>query len=88
LAELAGNTILTRMMRELAAQTCLVITLYDSANTPSCPDNHHADIVDAIEAGDTKLATQRLMTHLRAVENTLRLEIDDEAIVDLAAIFA
>lgn len=88
LAELAGNTILARMMHELAAQTCLVITLYDSANTPSCPDNHHEEIVDAIEAGDVKLATQRLMVHLRSVENTLRLEIDDEAAVDLAAIFS
>ncbi|GAA3952913.1 GntR family transcriptional regulator [Allohahella marinimesophila] len=88
LAELAGNAILVRMMRELTAQTCLVITLYDAANTPSCPDHHHADIIEAIEARDVKLATQRLTAHLRAVENTLRLEVDEEAAVDLTAIFA
>lgn len=88
LAELAGNVILVRMMRELTAQTCLVITLYDSANTPACAHDHHGDIIEAIEARDVKLATQRLTTHLREVENTLRLEVDVEAAVDLTAIFA
>jgi DNA-binding GntR family transcriptional regulator len=88
LAELAGNDILVRMMRELTAQTCLVITLYDSANTPACPNDHHGDIIEAIEAKDVKLATQRLTSHLREVENTLRLEVDVEAEVDLTMIFA
>ena len=88
LAELADNAILVRMVRELTAQTCLVITLYDSANTPACPDHHHGEIIEAIEAKDVKLATQRLTRHLREVENTLRLEADVEAEVDLSVIFA
>lgn len=88
LAELAGNTILVRMMHDLTAQTCLVITLYDRANTPACQHHHHGDIIEAIEARDAELAKQRLIAHLREVESTLRLEIDDEQEVDLSDIFA
>jgi len=88
LAELADNAILVKMVRELTAQTCLVITLYDSANTPACPGHHHGEIIEAIEAKDVNLATQRLTKHLREVENTLRLEVDVEAEVDLSVIFA
>ncbi|MDB5761066.1 MAG: ydfH [Herminiimonas sp.] len=88
LAELAGNAILVRMMRELTAQTCLVIALYDSLNTPACTHHHHADIIEAIEVKDVKLATQRMGGHLRDCENALRLESAVEAEVDLKSIFA
>lgn len=88
LAELAGNTILLRMMHDLTAQTCLVITLYDRPNTPACQHHHHGDIIEAIEARDAELAKQRLCAHLREVESTLRLEVDAEQDVDLSAIFA
>jgi DNA-binding GntR family transcriptional regulator len=87
LAELAGNAILVRMMRELAAQTCLVITLYDSLNTPACTHHHHADIIEAIETKDAALATQRMGEHLRDCENALRLGSEVEAEVDLKSIF-
>lgn len=88
LAELAGNAILVRMMRELTAQTCLVITLYDSPNTPACTHHHHADIIEAIEAKDARLATQRMGGHLRDCENALRLEDEVEVAADLKSIFA
>ena len=86
LAELAGNAMLVRMMRELTAQTCLVITLYDSLNMPSCPQHHHSDIVDAIEACDAGVAGFRIVDHLRHVEQALRLEDKVKGAPDLRAI--
>jgi DNA-binding GntR family transcriptional regulator len=88
LAELAGNAILVRMIRELTAQTCLVITLYDRPNTPACTHHHHADIIEAVEAKDVMLATKRMGKHLNDCENALRLENDVKEEVDLKSIFA
>ena len=88
LAELAGNKILERIMRELTAQTCLVITLYDRPNTPACTHHHHAEIIEAIEAKDVMLATKRMGGHLSDCENALRLENDVKEEVDLKSIFA
>ncbi|WP_372965466.1 GntR family transcriptional regulator [Marinobacter sp.] len=88
LAELAGNAILARMMYDLTAQTCLVITLYDRPNIPACQHHHHGDIIQAIEAGDVELAKQRLVSHLQEVESSLNLVIGGEKEVDLSAIFA
>ena len=88
LAELAGNAILVRMIRELTAQTCLVITLYDRPNTPACTHHHHADIIEAVEAKDVMLATKRMGKHLNDCENALRLENGVKEEVDLKSIFA
>lgn len=86
LAELTGNALLARIMRELTAQTCLVITLYDSPNIPACPQHHHDEIIDAIESGDAAGATVRMVEHLTHVEDALRLEVAPRSAADLKAI--
>lgn len=86
LAELTDNTLLVRMMRELTAQTCLVITLYDSPNMPACPEHHHGDIIDAIEARQTGAAMTCMLDHLNHVENALRLEDEPKAAVNLKSV--
>ena len=48
LAELSGNHVLAKSMRELALLTCLVIALYDRPATPSCLGEEHGEITDAI----------------------------------------
>jgi len=88
LAELAGNRSVARMLRELCAQTCLIITLYDKPSAPACPHHEHTDIVDAVEAGDAERAAQAMLAHLDHIERTLDLAGADEPSVDLEAIFA
>lgn len=89
LAELTGNRILSRSLRELCAQTCLVITLYDKPNTPACPYHEHEDVIDAIEKGDGARAAALMRHHLHHIEQTLALEDPaGEAPVDLQALFA
>ena len=73
LAELAGNTVLIRILHELTAQTCLVVALYDSPNTAACAHDDHGDIIRAIEAGDGDLAANLMEHHLHVCEQALRL---------------
>lgn len=88
LADLSGNRVLTRVMRELCAQVCLIIALYDKPNTPACPHHEHDDIIDALEAGDAEAASRAMVHHLDHIEGTLNLDREEEALVDLEAIFS
>jgi len=87
IAQMAGNEILLRLMRELTSLTCLVITLYDKPNTPACPHHEHADLIDAIEAQDAVGATACMSAHLMHIEQTLNLEPLHREIPDIEAIF-
>lgn len=71
LAECAGNTLLADILKDLTARTTLIATLFQSTHdaTQSCQD--HADIVAALEAGDTTLATARLREHIEVVARHL-----------------
>jgi DNA-binding GntR family transcriptional regulator len=74
LAEMAGNSILLRTMRELESLTSLIITLYDAPGRRSCPYDDHPLLVDAIVAGDAVLAAKLMKSHLDHVEHSLDLD--------------
>ena len=86
LAELSGSTILARMMRELTPLTCLAILTFDTPLASACPNDEHKRLLDAIEAGDTALATELMREHLHHIENAMRLDRHDDAEVDLAEV--
>jgi DNA-binding GntR family transcriptional regulator len=88
LADLSGNVVLSRSMRELALLTCLIIALYDRPATPSCLGEEHGDITDAIAAGDARRAAALMIEHLNHVEKELDLSMGGAAPVDLAAALA
>jgi hypothetical protein len=52
LAELAGNSALARITRELCMLTCLTIFLYDAPTAHSCREDEHQAIVDAVARRD------------------------------------
>jgi DNA-binding GntR family transcriptional regulator len=88
LAQVLGNETLLRIMREMCAQTCLVIALYDSPNTPACPCHEHGDLIDAIERRDGAHATQCMLEHLNHIEQALNFEVRAEKAIDWRAIFS
>ncbi|WP_429579745.1 GntR family transcriptional regulator [Paraburkholderia youngii] len=88
IAEMIGNEILLRMMRELAPLTCLVITLYDKPNAPACPHHEHSDLIDAIEAHDEAKAAACMLQHLQHIEATLNFDEVKDASLDIEAIFS
>jgi DNA-binding GntR family transcriptional regulator len=76
LAELAGNSALTRAMRELSALTCLIISLYDAPTATSCRADEHEEIVAAVKRGDARKAESLMLQHLDHIEKSLKLDVE------------
>jgi DNA-binding GntR family transcriptional regulator len=83
LADLSGSRISERIMRELTPLTCLAILTFEAPTMAACPNDEHARLVDAIEAGDTRRAEALATEHLHHIERALNLDGVDEE-VDLA----
>lgn len=77
LADVAGNEILKKFMDELIARSSLVIALYGRTGTSSCGNDDHADILDALEAGDVETATRKMLHHIDHIEADLDLRSID-----------
>jgi DNA-binding GntR family transcriptional regulator len=73
-AEMAGNSFLTRALRDLESITCLVIILYDTHGAQGCPYDDHAHLVDAIEAHDPERAAALMLEHIDHIEQSLKLD--------------
>lgn len=87
IAEMVGSPPLTRLMRELASLTCLIILLFDSPNVPACPNHEHTEIVGLMEEGKLDAAIAAAIGHLDHIEATLDLSLPEDTEVDLNAIF-
>jgi len=74
LAELAGNSVLLRCMRELSTLTCLTISLYDADVSACCRVDEHDELVNGIIDGDEDRAVRIMLTHLDRIQGNLRLE--------------
>jgi DNA-binding GntR family transcriptional regulator len=70
-ASLAGNPVMTKIMRELASLTCLIIVLYDSPTVPACKHDEHGGIIDAIASGNIETAESLMIEHLNHIEQVL-----------------
>jgi DNA-binding GntR family transcriptional regulator len=88
LADMAGNALLAKTMRELASLTCLIIALYDKPSVPSCLGEEHAEIVEALAEEDARRAAGLMIHHLEHVEENLELTVADSGPVDLEAALA
>ena len=88
LAEVAGNSVLTKFLAELVARTSLIIGLYGSRRGRSCSEAEHDDLVDALAAGDDARAAEKMEHHLRHIERTLDIRDAVEQPADVRRIFS
>lgn len=86
-AELAGNRLLARQMRELSSLTCLIIYLYDAPTATSCRADEHAQIVESVAKRDLPRAMSLMLDHLAHIEQSLTLESTSPE-VDFESIFS
>ncbi len=86
MAEMTGNALLAKTMRELASLTCLIIALYDKPSVPSCIGEEHRDIVDALAAGESHRASKLMVEHLAHIEENLDLALPEQEPVDLESV--
>ncbi|XQU76738.1 GntR family transcriptional regulator [Cupriavidus sp. H18C2] len=88
LAEMAGNAILEKLIREMVSLTCLIITLYDRPGAPACPEHEHRMLVDAIEQRNTAQAQATMAEHLAHIEGSLDLTVRETGAPDFYSIFS
>lgn len=71
LAELAGNQVLLGFLRDLVAQSSLIIALYGKQEAELCCKGDHWRIVVAIAEGNEKKAVAEAIRHLKECEESL-----------------
>ncbi len=86
LAQATGNKFISRMMRELVIRTSLIVGLFGSSKSSSCPDDEHTKILQAIQSRDPEQAEMLLMSHLNHIQSGLDMDVRQQPQDDLATI--
>ena len=73
IASATGNAVLTKMVRELVTRTSLIVGMFGSVSTASCPEHEHPNILDALRKGNAVKAAKLMRKHLEHIENSLDL---------------
>jgi DNA-binding GntR family transcriptional regulator len=74
LADQMGHRLLCDVLRDLSARTTLAATLFQSRHEAAQSCAEHAEIVAALESGDTSRARQLMLDHIGNVEQALQIE--------------
>jgi DNA-binding GntR family transcriptional regulator len=85
LAEIAGNSVLTEVLREMSARSAVLTVLYQSTADAACSSEEHHAFLAAARAGDADTACRLMVEHLQHVEAALNFEADAAADGDLVA---
>lgn len=78
LAEAAGNTVMSNIVRDLVTRSSLIIALFGTTDASACQDDEHLQILDAVSVGDVKKAVRLVRHHLAHIEADLDLHPKDE----------
>jgi DNA-binding GntR family transcriptional regulator len=79
-AELAGNQVILRFLRELVSRTSLIIAFYEAPGVSCCPSDEHAALIEAIIGARGEPLMQ---AHLKDIEARLRLDRASPVVRDL-----
>jgi DNA-binding GntR family transcriptional regulator len=83
LAEIAGNSVMTKYLEELVARTSLIIGLYGSSLARSCSEAEHDALLDALSAGNKERAIELMEEHLCNIEKALDVRDEPADSVDI-----
>ncbi|WP_165491065.1 GntR family transcriptional regulator [Lichenihabitans psoromatis] len=86
LAQAAGNSIFSSILRDLIAQSSLAVSAHATGHQLDCSLREHDSIVDALAASDTAGALSLSLAHLIHIEAALALNKQEGT--DLVAIFS
>jgi DNA-binding GntR family transcriptional regulator len=67
LAEMTGNDLLLRYVKEVSSRCSLILALYGRPHSSECAVNEHRRLIDCLGAGDAKTAVRLMEQHLKAV---------------------
>ena len=83
IADMAGNMVLSEMLRELVSRTSLIIVLYESSLPASCSWEDHGALLAKIDSGNSESAAQAMAEHLESIEHSLNLRVANLPAIDL-----
>ncbi len=72
IAEIVGNAVVTRMIRDLTMRTNLIAMLYQTGQEASASCAEHEQVLKAVKAHDADAAARLMSEHVSAVERGLR----------------
>lgn len=87
LAEVAGNSVALRMVKELVTRTSLIIGIFGSPGVSNCRDQDHDEIFKAFRTRNSDAAARLMADHLCQIQEHLELGNRVESAGDLVAIF-
>lgn len=88
LAQIAANSVMLRMMKELVTRTSLIIGIFGAPSVTNCRDDDHERILQAFKTRDGQAAADLMAEHLRVIEGSLELGTQMGGAVDLIDLFA
>jgi DNA-binding GntR family transcriptional regulator len=72
IAEMMGNAVVTRLVRDLTMRTNLISMLYQSGQDASHSADEHRQVLNALRSRDAEQAVRLMSQHLESVERGLR----------------
>jgi DNA-binding GntR family transcriptional regulator len=87
IADAAGNSILTELLRDLISRSSLIIAVYRAPGTAACPPDEHQELAAALERRDHD-AVDLMLRHLDHVLADLQLVETGAAHIDLRSVFS
>lgn len=87
LAQIAANSVMLRMMKELVTRTSLIIGIFGAPSVTNCRDDDHERILQAFKIRDGQAAADLMAEHLRVIEGGLELGTQKGGAVDLLDLF-
>lgn len=73
LAKISKNTTLERIVTSLVPQTSLIIVLYENPDAPKCSHFEHFELIDVMQQGQIKKASELMLQHIQGIESRLKL---------------
>ncbi|WP_102108939.1 GntR family transcriptional regulator [Oceaniglobus roseus] len=83
LGELAGSPYLWDVLRDLVSRTSLIMAMYQTRSQADCGPEEHAEIVEALRAGQAERAQHLMDHHIDHLEEQLDLEETPTEALDL-----
>jgi DNA-binding GntR family transcriptional regulator len=74
IAELAGNTVLAQILRDLVSRSSLITLMYQRDSFAAHSQEEHVELVKALAAKDEKRAVKLMEEHLLHVEESLAFD--------------
>lgn len=88
LAEVAGNQVLTDILKDLVARSSLILSMYGQRRFSLCGLEEHEEIVRKLKDGQQARARRLMQDHLQEIEDQLRFDETAPLPADLSEIFS